>query len=141
MARAFIRSAFEQGGDAFRAHRPLAELDEGIRIARRIGEPPMLAAAAMRGSDLVGRGHGTAAAASQGHTELQVLPEMVDGIANAAEHVSAEDVAGDAHDQANVRSFVDGELDRHARIGAAENRRTRALLRLAMPGIMSQPCP
>jgi hypothetical protein len=70
------------------------------------------------------------------HDQPQAVPQVVDGIAQTAEHIVAEAVAGDTNDEQVIRAFVEDEFDRHARIRATQHRRKGALFR--WPPIFAQ---
>ena len=59
---------------------------------------------------------------------------MVEGVVQAAAHVVAERVAGDAHDEQIVGAFVEDQFDRNARVGAAEDRGKGSLLQRIRAG-------
>ena len=53
-----------------------------------------------------------AAAVSEDHNQPQRLPEMLDRVAQTAERIGAEPVAGHANDEELVRALAEQKLDR-----------------------------
>ena len=59
---------------------------------------------------------------------------MIDGVVQAAAHIVAQRVAGDAHDEQVIGTFVEDQFDRNPCIGAPEDRGKRSLLQRSGAG-------
>jgi hypothetical protein len=58
---------------------------------------------------------------SQHDDELEAAAQVLHRVPEAAQHLRAEAVAGDANHEQVVRALVEDQLDRHARVGAAQD--------------------
>ena len=68
---------------------------------------------------------------------LQATAQMFDSILQAAKHLATKAIASDPDHEKVIRSFIEYQLDRDARIGAAKDRRETA----AVSGPLSHPPP
>ena len=66
---------------------------------------------------------------AQDDDRLQAGVEVIDRVAQTAENVAAESVAGDANDEQVVRTFAEDQFDWNPGIGAADDCREGPLLR------------
>ena len=105
---------------------PIEDIAQGV-VA---GE---LEIALRREKDVDRRRHGAAAAVAQHDDELEALAQVIRRVLEAAHAFRAEPVAGHADDEEIVGSFVEDELDRNPRVGAAQHRGEGALARRAGP--------
>ncbi len=81
----------------------------------------------------IDRGSDRAAAAVAQHDSGGKPTKVGCGVAQAAQHLGPQHVAGNAHDEQVVRAFAEQQFQRHARVRATQDRGIGALARLAPP--------
>ncbi len=77
--------------------------------------------------DVHGGGDGAAAAVPEHDQQLQAVVEMFEGVVEAAAHILAEGVAGDADDEQIIGPFVENQFDGDPGVRTPEDRRKRPL--------------